>query len=222
MTSLGPYLLRALRRRGVRAVVIRGLTELRTKFAPNSTHIWYLLDLEAERPRPELPPGYEVEELRADSAELALLEVLGPNARADARARFETKGRLFVACTNGELAFTCWVFAAIPTLAARSGWYRVREDARGLEYSITVEAHRGRGLAPAVWSQLSDLLEVEGVTGLLTKVGLTTEATRNAVANSGFVEIAHVTVRRRRGRIRVGVDLTTGPDGARLEHELAR
>jgi GNAT superfamily N-acetyltransferase len=218
----GASVVRTVRRRGLRATARQSLAELRNELLPNATHVWYLLDLQAERPKPVVPAGYVVEEVLPGSAEVALLGVLGPNAEAEAQTRFTQGGRLFIARADDALAFACWVFRAIPTLAARSGWYRVRDDARGLEYSITVEAHRGHGLAPAVWSQLSDLLEAEGVTGLLTKVGLTNEASRKAVAKSGFVEIAHVTVRRRRGRIRVDVTLATGPDGARLERELAR
>jgi GNAT superfamily N-acetyltransferase len=198
------------------------LRGLRNTLAPNSTHVWYLLDLGEERPQLRLPPGYVLEEVAAGSDEIALLEALGPQAPAEAGTRFGAGGRLFAARADGELAFACWVFPAIPTIAARGGWYPVRDDARGLEHSITLEAHRGRGLAPAVWSELCDKLEAEGVTGLLTKVGFTNDASRRAVAKAGFVEIAHVTVTRRRGRIRVAVSQASGPDGARLERELTR
>jgi len=218
----GNSLVRAVRRRGIRALLLQTLSEVRNVLAPNSTHVWYLLDLRVERPRLPLPPGYVVEEVAPGSSEVAFLEVLGSNAPADARSRFEAGGRLFTASADGELAFACWVFRAIPTIAARSGWYRVRDDARALEHSITVEAHRGRGLAPAVWSELCDLLEAESVTGLLTKVGLTNDASRRAVTKAGFVEMAHVAVTRRRGRIRVDVSRSSGADGARLERELTR
>jgi len=219
---LGNLLVRAVRRRGIRALLRQKLSDLANELAPNSIHVWYLLDLREERPRLPVPPGYVVEELAPGSHEVALLEVLGPNAQAEARSRFSAGGRLFTARAGGELAFACWVFRAIPTIAARSGWYQVREEARALEHSITVEEHRGRGLAPAVWSDLCDTLEAEGVTGLLTKVGFKNDASRRAVAKAGFVEIAHVAVTRRRGRIRVDVCRTSGPDGARLEHELTR
>jgi hypothetical protein len=213
---------RAVRRRGVRSLVRQSLAELRNVLAPISTHVWYLLDLRAERPRLPVPAGYVVEELGSGAGEVALLEALGPNASAEARTRFAAGGRLFVALAGDGLAFACWVFRAIPTVAARGGWYPMRDDARGLEYSITVDAHRGRGLAPAAWSQVCDTLAAEGVTGLLTKVGFTNAASRRAVEKSGFVEIAHVTVTRRRGRIRVEVSEASGPDGARLQRELAR
>jgi hypothetical protein len=222
MKTPAASLVRAVRRRGVRSLVRQSLAELRNVVAPNSTHVWYLLDLRAERPRLVVPAGYVVEELASGSAEVDLLEALGPNAAAEARTRFAAGGRLFVARTGDELAFACWVFTAIPTVAARGGWYRMRDDARGLEHSITVDAHRGRGLAPAAWSELCDALAAEGVTGLLTKVGFSNDASRRAVEKSGFVEIAHVTVTRRKGRIRVDVSRANGPDGARLERELTR
>jgi hypothetical protein len=222
MRLAGASVVRTVRQRGLRATARQFLTTLHNELLPNATHVWYLLDLQAERPNPAIPPGYVVEEILPGATTTALLRVLGPNAEAEARTRFARGGRLFIARAGEELAFACWVFRAIPTLAARNGWYPVRADARGLEYSITVEAHRGHGLAPAVWSQLSDLLAAEGVTGLLTKVGSGNEASRKAVAKSGFVEIAHVTVSRPRGRIRVDVDHASGPDGARLEQELAR
>lgn len=213
---------RALRRRGIRPLVRQSLTDLRNVLAPNSTHVWYLLDLEADRPHPSLPAGYVFEEVANGSRDVAVLETLGPNAPAEARARFASGGRLFVARTGDELAFACWVFRAIPTTAAREGWYAVREDARGLEYSITVDTHRGRGLAPAAWSELCGTLAAEGITGLLTKVGFSNDPSRRAVEKAGFHEIAHVTVTRRRGRIRVEVSRASGPDGLRLERDLVR
>ncbi len=218
----GNSLVQAVRRRGIRPLLRQSLSELRNTLAPNSIHVWYLLELRKERPRLALPRGYLVEEVEAGSHDVSLLGVLGSNASAEARSRFTARGRLFIATADRDLAFACWVFPAIPTIAARSGWYCVGDDSRALEHSITVEAHRGRGLAPAVWSELCETLEAEGVTGLLTKVGVTNDASRRAVAKAGFVEIAHVKVTRRRGRIRVDVSRPSGPDGERLARELSR
>jgi L-amino acid N-acyltransferase YncA len=83
-------------------------------------------------------------------------------------------------------------------------------------------AHRGRGLAPAVWSEVSEQLRAEGVEGLVTKVGLANDASRRAVMKSGFEEIGHVVVSRRNGRIRVEVREPRGRIGTQLQGELSR
>ena len=218
---LGGILL-AIRRRGARAVIEKALDQARERVAPDSTHVWYLLDLQAERPRLPLPPGYVLIEVFPDTEDLALLDALGPNAGADADRRFAAGGRLFTALADGEPAFVCWIFRAIPTRASRGGWVALPRDLRGLEYSFTVEAHRGRGLAPAVWSELSDRLQAASITGLVTKVGLNNGASRRAVEKAGFLVIAHVRVARRRGRLRVDVKEASGSVGVALQHTLSR
>lgn len=214
--------LRSVRRRGLRVVVVQGLDELRQRVAPNSTHVWYLLDLRQDRPLLPIPGGYAIEELSPASAKLELLDVLGPNARAEAETRFAGGGRLFTALTESDLAFACWIFRAIPTRAARNGWLELPGELRGLEYSVTVEQHRGRGLAPAVWLEVAGLLEADGVDGLVTKVGLANDASRRAVKKAGFDEIGYVTVTRRAGKLRVDVREPRHDIGAHLANELRR
>ena len=175
-----------LRRRGPRAAAALVADHARRRVWIDESHVWYVLDLTAPRPRRELPEDLT---LRRDDREhvdrLADLETLGPDA---ARRRLDDGARLWLALdAEGAGAFACWnFFGAAPVFAARGGALRLPQGVVVLEDSVTSPAQRGRGVAPAVWAIVGDTLASEGHEHLITKIERVNVASRRAIVKAGF------------------------------------
>jgi RimJ/RimL family protein N-acetyltransferase len=207
---------RALRRYGVRgtarrAVEIAGeaLVGLREE------HVWYQLDLRAERPRRELDPAFELREGNAE--DLALLDELWAIDHGEAIRRLRTGGTLWLVVEGGRPAFSCWTFRGrTPIRAARRGWLDLPADTACLEESMTSPAYRGRSVAPGAWTLIADrLAEQPELRRLVTGVEEENAASRAAVAKVGFLEIGRARTEQRGGRTRVAV-VAADVDGAFL------
>jgi GNAT superfamily N-acetyltransferase len=188
---------RSVGEHGVWGLTRLGVAAARSSLLPSDCHIWYLLDLIDEHPVVALPEGFRLE----SPDELAPLDQLGPGALADAHARVRAGGVPWLVLDGDRVAFACWILPDVPTRAAPGGRLRLPDGVRCLEYSITEESYRGRGLAPAAWRAIADILAAEGVRALTTKVDEENVPSRRAVEKAGYREIGKVSVRRRAFRV---------------------
>lgn len=186
---------RGLRRHGLMGGMRRALllTRQAAERLPymHERHVWYRLDLKAQRPHIDLPAGIELK--RADVADLGLLEQLETIGFVEARRRLAMGAELWIAHESGQAAFSCWIFYdRAPVLAAPGGWLALPEGTACLEDSVTSARYRGRGIAPAVWSCVADALRQEGVTALITKVEESNTPCRRAIAKVGGQQVAEM------------------------------
>jgi len=154
-------------------------------------HIWYRLDMASGRPRPPLPPRFDLRP--ASTHELELLRPLETLGLQEARRRLAGGAQLWLLREAGEAAFACWIFRGrTPVLAARGGWMPLPSGIACLEDSVTAVRCRGRGLAPAVWARVADSLAEQGFTALITKVAESNLPSRRAVEKAGFEAVARM------------------------------
>ena len=171
-------------------------------------HVWYRLETRGERPRLGLPAGVELR--RASAEEVRLAAELGQSLN-DARAHHAGGHDLWLAREDGAPLFACWTFRGrAPVLAAPGGQLELAPDTVCLENSFTSPRARGRGIAPASWSQLADSLKAEGIRSIITKVETDNVPTRRALAKAGFQEIGAVALERVVGRKRTTMSPVTG------------
>lgn len=221
ITGLAERLVRALRRHGVRGTARRVRSRARNAVYLDETHIWYSLEIGTELPR-ELPPGCELRSDRGGDA--APAGPLGEPASA-AEARFSAGGERWRVREGSEVAFRCWTFPSLaPMIAASGGWLELPPGVVCLEDSATAPAHRGRGIAPAVWSAIArSLAGRPQVRTMVTKVEEENLASRKAVEKSGFREIGVMQMRRAGPRARVRFDPFPGESvAAALAERLSR
>ena len=150
------------------------------------------------------------------------LDDLPATSPADAQRLRGLGGRLYLALDGGQPLFACWIHTSrTPTIAARGGWLSLPSGVVCLEGSVTAPAARGRGVAPAAWSELAGRLAGEGVASMVTKVGVENAPSRKAVEKAGFREVAVMRLRRLGPRARVTI---TGdsPPAAQLRRGLGR
>jgi GNAT superfamily N-acetyltransferase len=186
---------RYLRKYGVRAAGTRVVDAARQRALLDETHVWYELSLRDGRPRVDLAPGFVFR--RAEPSEVALIEQLPTVARPEAQRRLDAGNDLWFVLDGDTPAFACWIFRQrMPMLAAPGGVLELPPGSVCLEDSVTSADYRGRGLAPAAWTLLADVLEHEGVGSMLTKVGEENTPSRRAVTKAGFVEIGVMHFRR--------------------------
>ena len=159
-------------------------------------HIWYSLDLGGERPRRELPEGFELHVATQSDAD-AISHLPNQPVIEELRARLTGDADVYMVSEAGTPAFACTIFRRrAPVLAAHGGWLELPDDTVVLEDSGTSPDFRGRGVAPGAWTAIADALAERGFTRMLTKVEVANEPSRKAVVKSGFGEAADMRMRR--------------------------
>lgn len=208
-------------RRGVRGHGLWGTARRLGARAGNvvylrEAHIWYGLDL-GRHPRLPLPVGLEL--LRAGPSDVELVERLPTVSSHQAESRLAQGAELWLVVEDREPAFACWIFRhRTPVLAARGGWLTLPEGTVCLEDSVTSPDYRGRGVAPAAWSQIAGALDEGAYDAIITKVSEDNAPSRRAVEKAGFSEMASMRLARTGFRVKVAVE----PRGdEQLGHALA-
>lgn len=183
-------------------------------------HIWYELPLDRERERRPLAPGLELVE--ADEAQTRHLGGLPTMSPAEAQRLRARGARLYLILDGEQPLFACWIHTSqTPAIAARGGWLSLPSAVVCLEDSVTAPAARGRGVAPAAWSELAERLAGEGVASMITKVEIENAPSRKAVEKAGFREFAVMRLRRLGPRARVEIT-GASPLAAQLRRALGR
>ena len=196
---------RATVRHGPRAASRRLVQIVRGRLYLREEHVWYELPLGTERAARPLPEGLVLVE--ADDVQTRLLDDLPTMAPPEALKLRERGGRLYLVLEGARPLFACWIHAsATPAIAAPGGWLQLPVGTVCLEDSVTAAAARGRGVAPAAWSELADRLAADGVERMITKVGVENAPSRKAVEKAGFREAAVMRLTRIGPRARVSVE----------------
>jgi RimJ/RimL family protein N-acetyltransferase len=186
----------AVREDGVIGVARRVAERGTHSLVLSEEHIWYSLDLAGERPRRDLPEGFELHlatEAEADDA----AHLPNQPGVEEVRARIAGTADYYIVREHGTPAFACTIFRErTPTIAARGGWLELPADTVCLEDSGTSPDFRGRGVAPGAWTAIADALAERGFKTMLTKVTVENEPSRKAVTKSGFREAADMRMRR--------------------------
>jgi GNAT superfamily N-acetyltransferase len=173
-------------------------------------HVWFVLDTDAERPRPSLAPGLRL--TRPTSVDLSLLEQSRSVVPRQARARLDAGNDLWLVLEGDRLLFSAWIFRGqTPTIAVPSGQLLLPSDTVCLEDSEAAPAARGRGIAPAAWAAIADAVAAEGKRWIITKVAVENTSSRRAVEKAGFEAVALMHVRRRGPRSRTSLEQIEGP-----------
>jgi predicted GNAT family acetyltransferase len=161
-------------------------------------HIWYVLDLDRVDELP-LAEGYELR--LATDADLDLVTEVAGTSKADAEENRAHDAQVWLVLQEQEPAFVCWIFPeSTPVRAAADRWLRLPPGAACLEDSFTSASHRGRGIAGAAWTKISQRLAAQGFNVLITKVGVDNAPSRKAVGKAGFREACLMRLRRRGSR----------------------
>ena len=190
------------RREGIRAALSRAW-ELGQRPVYNSEeHVWYQLDVKAERPRREFVEGVRL--VRAGADEAYRVEELG-QVETEARERLSASNDLWLALDNEDRTlFVCWTFRGeTPVAAAPHGQLPLPAGTACLEDSVAAPLARGKGIAPASWTAIADILATEGFESMITKVTTDNAPSRKAVQKSGFREIGVMRLTRMGPRQRV-------------------
>lgn len=179
---------RGVRRYGVGGSVRRIATIARDCVYDRRTHVWYELPLTGDRSRRELAPGLML--VQATAQHVPMLEALWAIDPAEAYRRLASEGTLWLVLEGETPAFSCWTFVGrTPIRAVAGGWLPLPAGTVCLEESMTAEAFRGRGIAPAAWSAIAERLEAEPFSRLVTAVEEENVASRKAVEKIGFRQI---------------------------------
>jgi ribosomal protein S18 acetylase RimI-like enzyme len=146
------------------------------------SYVWLQLALNGERERRALPEGVTLR--RGTPADRSAIEQTdGPEPwRVEENLR---EGDLWIAEEPGAPVFSCWIFRRRTPMF---GWTALPEGVVCLEHSATSAAARGRGVAPAAWSEIADGLQADGVRAMITKVRVENEPSLRAVGKAGFRE----------------------------------
>jgi ribosomal protein S18 acetylase RimI-like enzyme len=184
-------------------------------------HRWYELDLTGERPRKELPAGFSL--VRANADQLPLIKKLPTVKLEEAERRHRDDAALWLVLEGETPAFACWTFfGRLPVFAASEGALALPPHTVGLEDSVTSPDYRGRGLAPAAWSMISDILVSEGYTTMITKVAEENVPSRKAVEKAGFQDVAGMRLVRLGSRRTVSVEASGSGVSDYLRDHLSR
>lgn len=219
MRDFVPRVRRQLRRQGLRATIGKAAQYARSSVYLCETHVWYELPLGRDRPRVALPPGLAL--VRGDAGDLPLLDELPTVGEAEARRRLEAGADLWLVLEERQPAFACWIFhGSMPVLAAPNGQLALPPEIVCLEDSVTSASYRGRGVAPAAWSQIADKLGQNAVRSIITKIEESNIASRRAIVKSGFREITTMHFRRVGPRQHTTVQAGTGAAADWLAEQL--
>lgn len=181
---------------GVGGVASVAAQRFKDEVSLDETHVWSMLDLTREFPVRELPEGTEL--IRATEAQTELLAGLDTVSPESARERIRGGNALWITLLHGELSFACWIFRdRTPVLSAPGGWMHLPPDIVCLEDSIASPTVRGRGIAPATWSELGLIYREQGIETIITKIRDDNIPSRKAVVKCGFEEIATTRYRRK-------------------------
>jgi RimJ/RimL family protein N-acetyltransferase len=208
------------RRMGARAALERLTEPARTRIHLSEDHVWYELDLAADRPTLALPDGVRL--ARATASELHRVAELW---RSDAEVEsWHAEGHelwLTLETASDGLLFGCWIFRArAPALAAPGGWLDLPLGAACLEGGTTTPRARGGGIAPASIVAVADALQEEGVRTVITKIDVENEPARRTAVKCGFREIGVMHLRRLGPRKRVWFTSVSGTTGGELARQL--
>jgi GNAT superfamily N-acetyltransferase len=209
----------AVSRHGWGGVAALAAAELRKRAYLSEHHVWYELDLTAERPHPSLEAGLTLRQ--GDEAEVGRLGEV-EIGEAIAWERLRAGNDWWVVLDQGELLFNCWIFRGqTPVLAAPGGQLGLPPGCVCLEDSATAEAARGRGIAPAAWALIADQVLADGDTRMITKVAVENTPSRRAVNKAGFEEVAVMHFVRRGPSRRTSVEVLDSPRGEFFYRSLA-
>ena len=179
----------------------------------DATQAWFRLDLrDPDRVRRPLEDTFELRECGPEDLPL-LAQLPGDPAvstpvRAQATRRMSKGGTPWLSLENGKVAFGCWTFSGhAPVFGGRNGGAQLPAGSVMLEDSQTVPDFRGRGVAPATWSAIADLLAERGVEDMYTKVDVENIPSTKAVLKAGFREVGNMRIVRSRRRFNTTVDL---------------
>ncbi len=181
------HAVRRARHDGVRPAARHALELARDRVFLDEAHVWYQLDVSAERPRRELPDDVRLR--RGGENDLADAVEMGQRAD-EVRDRLTSGNDLWLAGDDAGPLFRCWIYRGhAPVLAARGGWLDLPHGTVCLEDSATSPRARGRGVAPGAWTGIADALQAEGIVHMITKVGVDNAPSRKAVTKAGFREL---------------------------------
>jgi hypothetical protein len=212
----------SLRERGAFGAARHAGQRVRDRLYWQETFIWYELRLDApgvgDR---ELPDGLEL--VRATEQDLALASQTGKQPDQVVEALRSGHDLWLVREGEGRAAFSCWIYrGSAPQINAHGGWFDLPPGVVCLEDSVTNPDFRGRGVAPAAWSQLALLLAREGLEAMVTRVRDDNAPSRKACLKAGFEEIGTMDFQRvlsrrsqrmEQGRGELGRQLATALDG---------
>ncbi len=183
-------------------------------------HVWFLLDVTAERPRPPLPAGLTL--MRPARSDLALLRQLTTVIPAVARERIDAGNDLWLVLDGDRMLLNMWVFrGSTPAIAAPHGRLRLPPETVCLEDVEAVAAARGRGIAPAAYAAVADSLATEGKRWVLNKTTVDNDSARRAVGKVGFQAVALMHFRRSGRRSRTTIEPLAGAGAAFFAERVA-
>jgi CelD/BcsL family acetyltransferase involved in cellulose biosynthesis/GNAT superfamily N-acetyltransferase len=199
---------RAVRRHGVWGCLLLAARNAKryviTTLYQHERHVWYVAapaEVQAARP---LPDGFKLRRSRREH--LDLLTQSNLYGWSAAESYLGEGGDLWLVRDDQRAVFCCWVFRKrMPTVAARGGWKDLPEKTVCLEGVVTDPGYRGRGIAPAAWSMISQNLMGEGIRAIAIKVEENNRSMRRAVQKAGFHEMAITDFRQVAGVARVHV-----------------
>ncbi|HKS73656.1 MAG TPA: GNAT family N-acetyltransferase [Terriglobales bacterium] len=179
----------------VRAARIASRRLLRLPYL-REQHLWWLLDLFAERPHPPLPEGLQCR--RIETPLTQDVELITDVGFVESQRRLAAGAELWtVVADDGRVVSSCWFFRRqAPALASKVGWLELPADVVCMEDSFTIPLYRGRGIAAAGWSRMADALAATGVRAILGKVEISNTPSRRSLVKAGFKPIAYMELKR--------------------------
>lgn len=179
---------RGIDRYGIAGSVRRAGSLARRQLYLREAHCWYQLDLDANRPRAELPEEFR---LHSGQDELPLVEELPTIGLEEARYRHRHGASLWLTLDGDRPAFACWTFyGRMPVLAAPGGWLELPAGTAGLEDSVTAPTDRGCSIAAPSLYSVFDRLADTGIRSVITKSAEDNGPARHVAEKMGFNEIA--------------------------------
>lgn len=198
-----------VRRHGLKETVSKAASLAWMRTYLSETHVIYELSLENSRPRKSLPPEFKL--VKGSVNDLPLLNQLSDESERRVRQLIEAGNDLWLVLEGRQPAFACWIFHdALLISAAKNSRLALPPEIVCLENSVASPLYRGRGIAPAAWSQIADHIEQIHVKYIITKIEEDNVASQRAVEKCGFRKIAVVDFRRIGPTKRTVVQTRTG------------
>jgi GNAT superfamily N-acetyltransferase len=187
-----------VRRHGLRGVAHLAVDRVGPRQRVAAVYVWYAIDLErADRPQNPLPEGFVVRE--ATIADVASMQQMTSAHTVTIteevmRERVLNGVKPWLAISDdGRVAALSWVFTRSLPLRGRYELV-LPDDVAGFEDTVTSREMRGRGIAPALLTQLGDILPRDGVRAIITRIDVENAASHRAVQKLGFEECARMRV----------------------------